>query len=81
MIVKIIVFGLFLLGIVYTYPVRCSEIGVDPLGSVLGTVTDCDVLSDPLPFHWISTVKLNKNVKWAGPDDVKYIYSNPDGSI
>lgn len=81
MITKIIVLGLCLLGMIQAYPVRCSEIGSASLGSVLGVVTDCDVLSDPLPFRWTSTVKLSKNVKWAGPDDVKYIYSNPDGSI
>lgn len=58
----------------YAYPARCAEIG----DSVLGTVTDCDVQHDPLPFHWTSTVKLKKNLKWAGVDDVSYIYSNPN---
>jgi hypothetical protein len=59
------------------YPVRCIEIG----DSVLGTVSDCDVLSDPLPFHWTSTITLKKNVKWAGIDDIYYIYSNPDDTL
>ena len=59
------------------YPVRCSEVGDSPLG----TVTDCDVLNDPLPFHWTSTVKLKKNIKWAGVDDVSYIYSNSNESL
>lgn len=59
------------------YPVRCSEIGDSPLG----TVTDCDVLNDPMPFHWTSTVRLKKNIKWAGIDDVSYIYSNSNESV
>lgn len=60
------------------YPVRCQEIGGD---SVLGTVTDCDVQSDPLPFKWTATIKVKKTCKWAGLDDVSYIYSNPDDTI
>lgn len=44
-------------------------------------MTDCDVLSDPVPFKWTTTIKLKKSVKWAGLDDVQYIYSNPDDSI
>lgn len=56
------------------YPVRCKEVG----DSLLGTVTDCDVTHDPLPFKWTSTVKLKKNLKWAGTDDVQIIYSNPN---
>jgi hypothetical protein len=44
-------------------------------------VTDCDVQSDPLPFQWSSTIKLKKNCKWAGLDDVYIIYSNPDETI
>lgn len=59
------------------YPVRCLEVG----DSVLGTVTDCDVISDPLPFRWTSTIKAKKNLKWAGLDDIRYIYSNPDQTI
>ncbi len=59
------------------YPVRCKEVG----DSVLGTVTDCDVSHDPLPFKWTSTIKLKKNVKWAGVDDVQYIYSNPNETV
>jgi len=59
------------------YPVRCVEIG----DSVLGTVTDCDVISDPIPFRWTATIKAKKNLKWAGLDDVTYIYSNPDQTI
>lgn len=57
------------------YPIRCVEIGGD---SDLGTVSDCDVKNDPFPFHWTATVRLKKNLKWAGQDDVQYIYSNPD---
>lgn len=26
-------------------------------------------------------MKLKKNVKWAGLDDVTYIYSNPDDTV
>ena len=48
---------------------------------MLGTVTDCDVKSDPIPFRWTSTIKVKKNVKWAGLDDISYIYSNPDQTI
>lgn len=48
---------------------------------MIGTVTDCDVTSDPLPFTWTTTLKLKKNCKWAGLDDVYYIYSNPDQTI
>jgi hypothetical protein len=47
----------------------------------LGTVSDCNVLSDPLPFRWETTIKLKKAVKWAGIDDVYIIYSNPDQTI
>ena len=61
-----------------SYPIRCVEIGGD---SGLGTVSDCDVKNDPFPFHWTATVRLKKNVKWAGADDVSYIYSNPDESV
>ena len=39
------------------------------------------MLNDPLPFHWTATIKAKKNVKWAGKDDVSYIYSNPDGTL
>lgn len=63
--------------ITHAYPVRCIEIG----DSLLGTVTDCDVTSDPLPFKWTSTIKLKKNLKWAGLDDVSYIYSNPNETV
>jgi hypothetical protein len=45
---------------------------------VIGTVTDCDVSNDPLPFNWTATIKLKKACKWAGIDDIYYIYSNPD---
>jgi hypothetical protein len=48
---------------------------------VIGTVSDCDVVSDPLPFKWTTTFKLKKNCKWAGVDDVYIIYSNPDETI
>ncbi len=65
------------MGETVTYPVRCQQIG----DSVLGTVSDCNVLSDPLPFRWETTIKLKKNVKWAGVDDVYIIYSNPDQTI
>jgi hypothetical protein len=34
-----------------------------------------------LPFKWTSTVKLKKNVKWAGLDDVSYIYSNANETV
>lgn len=37
--------------------------------------------SDPLPFIWTASVKLKKTCKWAGLDDVTYIYSNPDGDV
>ncbi len=60
-----------------TYPIRCQEIG----DSVIGTVSDCHVTSDPLPFTWTTTIKLKKTCKWAGTDDVYYIYSNPDQTI
>ena len=43
----------------------------------MGTVTDCEVEHDPVPFKWTATIKVKKNVKWAGIDDIKYIYSNP----
>ena len=74
---KLIVLCL-LLCVALSYPIRCTEIGGD---SGLGTVTDCDVKTDPFPFQWSATIKLRKNVKWAGVDDVKYIYSNPDESV
>ena len=61
-----------------SYPIRCVEIGGD---SGLGTVSDCDVKNDPFPFHWTATVRLKKNLKWAGADDVSYIYSNPDETV
>ena len=48
---------------------------------MIGTVSDCDVASDPLPFTWTTTLKLKKNCKWVGLDDVYYIYSNPDQTI
>jgi hypothetical protein len=68
---------LFLLATTVGYPVNCSEIGI----SLLGMISDCDVLSDPLPFHWTSTITLKKNVKWAGIDDVSYLYSNSDETL
>ena len=74
---KLLVLGLILC-YAYCYPIRCSEIGGD---SGLGTVTDCDVKNDPFPFHWTATIRLKKNIKWAGIDDVQYIYSNPDESV
>lgn len=73
----LLVFGLLFVSCA-NYPIRCIEIGGD---SGLGTVTDCDVKSDPLPFHWTATVRLKKNLKWAGQDDVSYIYSNPDDTV
>jgi hypothetical protein len=66
-----------LAALVEAYPVRCQEVG----DSVIGTVSDCDVQSDPLPFKWTATIKLKKACKWAGLDDVRFIYSNPDESI
>ena len=60
------------------YPIRCVEIGGD---SALGTVDDCDVQHDPFPFHYTATIKLKKNVKWAGIDDVSIMYANPDDSV
>lgn len=48
---------------------------------MIGTVTDCDVMSDPLPFKWTTVIKLKKACKWAGLDDITYIYSNPDDTI
>lgn len=73
---------LFLLVVGYcteqaNYPVRCVEVGDSPLG----TVVDCDVSNDPLPFKWTATVQLKTNVKWAGIDDVKYFYSNPNETV
>jgi hypothetical protein len=48
---------------------------------VIGTVTDCDAQHDPLPFIWTTSIKLKKSCKWAGLDDLAYIYSNPDDTI
>lgn len=59
------------------YPVRCQSVG----DSLLGAVTDCDVSHDPLPFTWTSTVTLKKGLKWAGIDDVKILYSNPNETV
>lgn len=78
---KLILSLIFLLSVAFAnqvaYPVRCQEIG----DSVIGAVTDCDVTSDPLPFTWSTIIKLKKTCKWAGIDDVSYIYSNPDQTI
>ncbi len=74
----LLIIGLFAVTFAkFQYPVRCIEVG----DSVLGTVTDCDVASDPLPFKWSSTIQAKKNVKWAGIDDFYTIYSNPDQTI
>lgn len=48
---------------------------------MIGTVTDCDVKSDPLPFKWTTTIKLKKSCKWQGVDDIYIIYANPDETI
>ena len=68
---------LTLLSTAACYPVRCKSVGDSPVG----VISDCDVQHDPLPFHWTTTIKLKKNVKWAGMDDVKVIYSNPNETL
>lgn len=75
--ILLVVLLVSLAGVGASYPVRCQEVG----DSVIGTVTDCDVQSDPLPFKWTTTIKLKKGCKWAGLDDIRFIYSNPDDSI
>jgi len=77
MMIKLLLCTVLLTTVALSYPVRCSSIGDSPLGAI----TDCDVLNDPLPFHWTSTVKLKKNLKWAGADDVSYMYSNSNESL
>ena len=62
---------------VSSYPVRCKSVGDSPLG----VISDCDVQHDPLPFKWTSSIKLKKSLKWAGIDDVKIIYSNPNETL